>query len=168
MKDVKYNQELPLVLENLAGHGIFLTAGREKTNAMTIGWGSVGFYWGKPMFVVPVRQSRHTHDLIQAEGTFTVSVPAKDTMNEELLFCGTKSGRDVDKFAVLNLQKLPGRAQPVPVIGACPLHYECRVVMAQDMQPGLLESGLEQKCYGAGDYHTLYYGEILSCYRTDE
>ena len=27
---------------------------------MIIGWGGITFFWGKPIFIVPVRQSRYT------------------------------------------------------------------------------------------------------------
>ncbi len=45
------------------------------------------------------------------------------------------------------------------------VHYECRVVLRSAMQPERLAPDLDY-IYPAKDYHTLYYGEILSCYET--
>ena len=78
-------------------------------NPMTIGWGQFGVLWGKPTFSVYVRQSRYTHQLLEHADTFTVSVPASGTMQHELAFCGTRSGRDVEKLQALNASLIPAR-----------------------------------------------------------
>lgn len=69
-----------------------------KINTMTMGWGSSSYYWGKPVFIVPVRHSRNTHEMLECTDSFTISVPYGDDMDEELLFCGTHSGRDNNKM----------------------------------------------------------------------
>ena len=165
MEKLSYDTYCREVLERLTKGGIFLTSGKEKPNSMTIGWGSIGCYWGKPIFIVPVRKSRYTHGLIEECSEFTVSVPLEG-MKEALAFCGTKSGRDVDKFKALNLTPVPGQTVQVPIIGECDLHFECRVVYKQDMDGSLLIPESQQRWYGDHDYHTMYYGEILACYRT--
>ena len=43
------------------GKGILLTTkGQTGVNTMTIGWGTIGIEWGRPMFVAYVRESRYT------------------------------------------------------------------------------------------------------------
>ena len=144
--------------------GLFLTSGIEKPNTMTIGWGSIGVYWGKPIFVVPVRKSRFTHGLLEACKEFTISVSLKG-MKQELAFCGSKSGLNVDKFESLHLTALPGQEVHVPVIGECDLFYECKVVFQQDMKQEQLVPDFQKKWYSDNDYHTMYYGEIVACYK---
>ena len=42
-------------------------------------------------------------------------------------YCGVKSGRDVDKFAEMNLNMLPSKWIKAPGIMESPLNLECRV-----------------------------------------
>ena len=163
MKEVAFEQYAPQVIQTLP-KGAFLTvshAGRD--NVMTIGWGTVGVIWGQPIFSVLVRPSRFTFDLLEASGEFTVSIPLTD-MSKALGICGSKSGRDLDKFAAAGLQKLPGLKIATPVIGGAGLHYECKVVFKQPMNPQLLEKNLDATCYGSGDYHTIYFGQIQAAW----
>jgi flavin reductase (DIM6/NTAB) family NADH-FMN oxidoreductase RutF len=143
--------------------GAFLTVqAGDRLNTMTIGWATIGFCWQKPVFMVAVRDSRHTFGIIEDAADFTVSIPAGD-MHKETLFCGTKSGRDMDKFAACGLTIAPGRRVVSPIIDLPGLHYECRIVYKSAMDPAHLIPDYES-VYPQKDYHTLYFGEILDCY----
>ena len=145
--------------------GLFLvSAGKDgKPNAMTIGWGLVGTMWREPFFTVAVRLSRHTHKLLEESGAFTVCLPAKG-MGEALEICGTKSGRDMDKFKELGLTAKAGSTVGAPYIDECPVHYECKVAYETELKPGQLEEELENNAYPSGNYHVLYFGHILGVY----
>ena len=159
MKEITFDQYAPQVIQTLP-KGAFLTVrhgGRD--NVMTIGWGTIGVIWGQPIFSVLVRPSRFTFGLLEASGEFTVSIPLTD-MSKALAVCGSKSGRDIDKFAAAGLQKLPGVKIATPVISGAGLHYECKVVFKQPMNPTPLDSTLNASFYSNGDYHTLYFGQI--------
>ena len=159
MKEINFDQYAPQVIQTLP-KGAFLTVrhgGRD--NVMTIGWGTIGVIWGQPIFSVLVRPSRFTFSLLEASGEFTVSIPQTD-MAKALAICGSKSGRDIDKFAASGLQKLPGIKIATPVIAGAGLHYECKVVFKQPMDPTPLDSNLNSAFYSNGDYHTLYFGQI--------
>lgn len=163
MKEVAFDQYAPQVIQTLP-KGAFLTvrhAGRD--NVMTIGWGTIGVIWGQPIFSVLVRPSRFTFDLLEGSGEFCVSIPLAG-MAKSLAVCGSKSGRDLDKFAAAGLQKLPGIKIATPVIAGAGLHYECKVVFKQPMDPKPLEKGLDASFYGNGDYHTLYFGQIQAAW----
>ncbi|ACL69880.1 flavin reductase family protein [Halothermothrix orenii] len=163
MKKVEYNDYIKEMTEALP-RGAFLTVkSGDKVNTMTIGWGNIGYIWGKPVFMVLVRDSRYTYQLIENSKEFTVSIPFKG-MKEELSFCGTKSGRDFDKFKECNLKKLTPDHVSTPFIGGCDLHYECKIMFKQRMNPENLDGNLDKKWYPHKDYHTLYFGEILGCY----
>ena len=108
--------------------GVLLVSGEmEKPNVMTIGWGTIGIIWGKPIFITLVRPSRYTHGLIEKGKEFTVNVPTLE-MEEVVSFCGTASGKDYDKFKEKNLTPFPGKKVKCPVIKECSIFYECRVV----------------------------------------
>ncbi|MDR3592738.1 MAG: flavin reductase family protein [Negativicutes bacterium] len=165
-REISCNEYAGKVLDMIEKGAFLTTATDNKTNTMTIGWGSVGVIWGKPIFTVLVRQSRFTRDLIEESGEFTVSIPFGD-MREALNFCGSKSGRDFNKFNAAGLVLEPGKKVATPVIAGCNLHYECKIVYKQPMIPTALDRGYQNRCYKKGDYHTMYFGEIIAAYVTE-
>jgi flavin reductase (DIM6/NTAB) family NADH-FMN oxidoreductase RutF len=161
-KDVPYDQYMKDVNHSLTHGGIFLTTKGEKANSMVIGWGGIVYFWNAPVFLAPVRAS---HPVLDSTGFFTVSIPLGRDLRKEIAFCGSKSGRDYDKLKECGLTPVPGKTVPVPIIGECGLHYECKVVYKQTMDPALLDPEINEKWYP--DYHTMFYGEILACYTTE-
>ena len=84
--------------------GILLTTKADgQVDTMTIGWGTVGVQWGRPIFIAVVRESRYTKQLLEKNGEFTVNVPMGQVDKNILAVCGTKSGADMDKIAHLGL-----------------------------------------------------------------
>ena len=163
-QDLQYNEYAKEAVEFLSKGAFLTTTAEGKLNTMTIAWGSIGYIWQRPVFMVMVRPSRHTYQMIEASGEFTVSLPLKD-MKAALGICGSKSGRDTDKFAAAGLKPTPARQIKTPVIEGCGLHYECRVVFKQTMDPAQLDQSITEQKYASGDFHTLYFGEILACYK---
>jgi len=96
----------------------------------------------------------------------SVTVPLGD-MSKEIAFCGSKSGRDYDKFKECNLKTAKGRQVGSPIIETKGRHYECRIVYKSAMDPIHLDKDYDSSLYPEKDYHTLYFGEILECYETD-
>lgn len=148
--------------------GVFLTVkNKDKVNTMVIGWATVGRVWGKDIMTVMVRFSRNTYDLIKNADSFTVSVPEYDTMKKEIAFMGTKSGRDFDKYKETGLTLSDAQSVESPVINEAKLHYECKIVYKQSMDPtGIIDyKNVEKRFYeGNNDYHMIFYGEILNVY----
>lgn len=164
MKEVNYI-DVSEQIEKQLPQGAFLNV-KDKNgnvNTMTIAWGNLGYMWMKPIFTVMVRYSRHTYKLIENAEDFTVSFPIKGQLKNELNFCGSKSGRDCDKFKELNLKTINGKKVKSPILEDCDINLECKIVYKQALDPsGMSESIM--KVYGEQkDYHVLYYGEILSC-----
>ena len=117
--------------------------------------------------MVAVRYSRYTYHLLEKAKDFTVSIPIKKDLKKELAYCGTYSGKDVDKFKECNLNIIDGRKVASPIIANCELHYECNIVYKQAMEPGTLNENIKDRYYKDKDYHVLYFGEILDCYLTE-
>ncbi|KPK65448.1 MAG: hypothetical protein AMK73_02980 [Planctomycetes bacterium SM23_32] len=143
-------------------HGLLLSsAGADgRPNVMAVGWGCPGVIWGRPVFVVLVRPSRFTFGNIEATGEFVVNVPGDD-MHETCMYCGTKSGRDVDKFAERGLEAVAAETVGAPLIGQCVRHYECRVVHRNDVVDAAIDAEIRSQAYAKGDFHRLYYGQVL-------
>lgn len=169
MKVIKYNKYFTEVTEALSSNGAFLTVKvDDRVNTMTIGWANIGYIWTKPIVMVAVRKSRYTYNLIEKTNDFTVSVPFVGKMVEELKFCGSKSGRNYDKFSELDMQTINGQKVNSPLIKGCDLHYECQIVYKQDMEGDKLIDSYKKNHYKNEDYHTLYFGEILNCFKTSK
>lgn len=160
--EVSYTRYLPETLSLLEDPGLFLvTQGREgRPNVMTIGWGTVGFIWGKPIFCVLVRPSRYSFRLLEEGRSFTVCVPS-EAQYDALDFCGTHSGREREKFQECGLQTLPSLRVQAPGIVGCPVIYECQVVHWSDVVPEHLSQEVRADAYPKGDFHRVYFGEIL-------
>mgnify|MGYP000202696883 FL=1 len=167
MKKVDYNKYLEKAYDSFDNGGAFLTVKNEdELNTMTIGWGSVGIIWRTPMLMVLVRESRHTFKLINNTDEFTVSIPFGNKMQDELLFCGTKSGREYDKFKECNLETINGNILETPLIKGCDLHYECTIEYSQPMDSDRVNSKVLKNCYPENDLHTMYFGEIKNCFKS--
>ena len=143
-------------------------------NTMTIGWGHIGIEWGKPIFVAYVRESRHTRQMLEANGEFTVNVPFGPFDNKILGVCGTKSGRDMDKIRELGLSLEDPITISVPGIKELPLTLECKVIYRQKQDLNAIPDEILSRYYpqdvdgsapGSNrDCHIAYYGEITKAY----
>ena len=148
--------------------GILLTTkGEDGVDTMTIGWGSIGYYWRKPVFTCVVRQSRYSDKMISENPVFTVSVPKGDGLDQALKICGTTSGRDGDKFAACSLTAQPGQVVDCPVIGEAWLHFECKIVAKTLLSEVCLDPDIMGTWYKDHDMHVSYYGEIVACYENE-
>jgi len=158
-----YRAHFGVVNEVLTGPGLLLAAydSAGRANAMAIGWGTVGSVWSMPMWTVLVRPSRYTCECIEHSRCFTVNVPTR-AMEDACLFCGTKSGRDVDKLAVTGLAVEKASHVEAPVLVDCPIVYECQVVHSNDLVPDNLTDDILRGCYPAGDFHRVYFGKIIA------
>ncbi len=169
MKEVNYREIAPDVLDKMAHGGVFFTvkdrAGR--VNTMNIGWGSVSWYWNRPVFIAPIRHNRYTYELLKDADSFTVSVPLDDSCKQALQLVGTRHGNEIDKYAAAHLTAVEALAVKGAVIAQCALHLECKIRLAQPMTPDQMDEEIHANFYGDEDYHTLYFGEIVACYRTD-
>jgi len=145
------------------GRVLLVSCGKKGLpNVMAIGWGTLGIVWKKPIFIVLVRPSRHTYKFIEETGEFTVNIVPPE-LKEVVQYCGTVSGRDHDKFKEKQLTALPAMKVRPPIIKECVLHFECRAVYKNDLIPSELAESIIPTLYPKGDFHRVYFGEILAC-----
>ena len=147
-------------------HGILLTTAADgKVNTMTIGWGALGMDWNKPMFLALVRESRFSREMLDNNPEFTVNVPYGEFDKHIIGFCGSKSGRNVDKIKELGLTLVDSDIVSVPGIKELPLTLECKVVARQKQEPALICEQYRNSFYPAPeDAHIMYFGEIVNTY----
>ena len=164
IKEISYRDHLDVVMEQL-GKGVFLTVkAGDEINTMTIGWGTIGLIWNKPIFQVLIRGSRYTHELLEKSNEFTISVPINQDLRQALAYCGTNSGSNIDKLKECNLTATPGKKVNAPIIGECKRHYECKVIATQKLIEENISTDIGISFYGGRDYHTIFYGEIVASY----
>lgn len=150
-------------IERLRGSGLLLVSG-ERGNPMTIGWATIGVIWSIPVLTVLVRPSRFSFGLMESHREFAVCVP-RDEMAEQVAYCGTHSGREVDKISECGFSLEQGSLISIPHIGECPIYYECRVVHKTSVINADLDPTIVQRSYPTGDLHGIYNGEILGVFR---
>ena len=114
-------------------------------DVMPAGWAMVTS--GRPpMFAVSVGHGRYTHELIEQGGEFVIAFPSPG-MGPAIDYCGSHSGRDVDKIAHTTLEVLPSSEIEPPLVKDAIVNLECRLA-------GSLITG----------DHTIFAGEIVAAH----
>lgn len=85
-------------------------------------------------------------------------------MRKIISWCGTRSGRDTDKFKDCELHVVPGEKVAAPAIAELPLTLECKVIYKQEQDKEAIEEDILKSHYPNGDLHTAYIGEIVNAY----
>jgi len=129
-------------------------------NCMTIGWGLFGTMWSVPVALVVVRPSRFTFEFMERYDTFTVTA-FPPQYRRDLAYLGSHSGRDEDKLAKTQLSAVAADLVPSPSFAEAELSVECKKIYFTDYQPEQFLAPFIHGKYDGGDYHRLYYGEIL-------
>jgi flavin reductase (DIM6/NTAB) family NADH-FMN oxidoreductase RutF len=96
-----------------------------RDNIITVSWAGVACT-KPPMVTVSLRKSRHSHAIISATKEFVVNIPTSKQMDEVEL-CGTRSGKDTDKFLASGFAKQASTIVAAPLISECPINLECQV-----------------------------------------
>lgn len=142
-----------------------ITAGNENGyNTMTASWGGLGELWNKEVCFIFVRPQRYTYEFIEKNDYFTVSFFGEE-YKKALAFCGRNSGRDYDKAKETGLT--PMFVDGTTSFEQARLVFVCKKIAYQDMDPkGFVDSEIA-KNYNGDDYHRVYVGEIVACYKKD-
>jgi len=97
----------------------------EKSNVFTVAW--TGIINSTPAKTyISVRKERFSHQIIKETGEFILNLTTRDLVRATD-FCGVKSGRNTDKFKLMNLSKQDANEVKCPIIGESPVSIECRV-----------------------------------------
>jgi flavin reductase (DIM6/NTAB) family NADH-FMN oxidoreductase RutF len=113
-----------------------------RPNAMAAAWGGICCSQ-PPCLAVSLRKATYTYGNIGARKAFTINVPSEAYARQADYF-GMVSGKNVDKFAAVELTPIRSSIVDAPYIEEFPLVVECRLLHS-------IEIGL----------HTQFVGEIL-------
>ena len=143
-----------------------LAAGdKEKSNAMTIGWGGIGTLWGRTALTVYVAEKRYTKEFMDKAEYFTVM--AFDVEHSKVLrYMGTKSGRDGDKAAALGLHTAY-TANGAPYYTEASMVIECKIMYAATFDPQYFKSDVPKNMYAnfPAGIHSMYIGEVVNAWK---
>lgn len=121
----------------------------ERPNAITLAWSTVLSH--TPALVgISVAMQHYSKELIEEHGAFIVNVPCADQL-DAVIYCGTHSGRDGEKFAPAGITAAPGEVVPAAYIKEFPARLECEVY----------------KSVPAGD-HMFFIGEVKGAFADED
>jgi len=121
---------------------------KNKANYLTVAYcGTVQHI--PPMISISLEKEHYTNAGIEENGTFSVNIPSVD-MVKVTDYCGIVSGQKIDKSAIFNT--FYGKLKNAPMISACPLNLECRLV---------------QKLNISGS-NEIFIGEIIEAYAAEQ
>lgn len=136
-----------------------------KSNAMTIGWGSIGTLWGRTALTVFVAEKRYTKEFMDQAQYFTVmTFEVKDS--KILNYMGTKSGRDGDKAKALGLHTAY-TPNGTPYYTEASMVIECKIMYSAPFDPKGFKSDAPKKMYAnfPAGIHTMYIGEVVNAWK---
>jgi flavin reductase (DIM6/NTAB) family NADH-FMN oxidoreductase RutF len=118
-----------------------------QPNIITLGWAMPTS--NDPLLcAISIGLTRYSHELLEGVPEFVLAFPAED-MEKAMMLCGTRSGRDVDKFQEAELTAIPAAIVRPPLIGEAVTNMECRAVST----------------HLTGD-HTIFVGEIVAAHHS--
>lgn len=138
-----------------------VTAGdRNRFNTMTVSWGGTGIMWNKPVTFTFIRPQRYTFGFMEENGCFSMSF-FDESFRKPLSYCGSHSGRDVDKVQETGLT--PAFTEDgVPYFAEARLVLICKKLYVQHMREDCIVEGFVKQNYNGDDYHRMYVSEITS------
>lgn len=123
---------------------ILVTCRHGKTdNIFTLDWHSPLSFDPK-LYAIAVGKTRFSHELISKSKVFAVNFMDKK-YEKEIYYCGSHSGRTVDKFKETGFTKEESEKIDCPRIKECLAFFECQVI----------------KSIETGD-HTLFIAKIVN------
>jgi flavin reductase (DIM6/NTAB) family NADH-FMN oxidoreductase RutF len=139
---------------------MLITAGdKENFNMMTAAWGGFGYLWNRNICIIYVRPQRYTYQFTEENEYFTLTFFAekyKDALN----YCGTHSGRNVDKTAETGLTPRETELGNI-YFDEARIVIECRKIYYQDIvEDCFVDSDIDEEVYPKKDYHRMYIGEV--------
>lgn len=138
-----------------------VTAGNIKDfNTMTIGWGTIGCLWSKPVFIAYVKPIRYTYEFMEKNDFFTISF-YDEKYRKEMGYLGSKSGRDTDKVNDVKFNPVEIKEYNTVSFKEAKHTIVCKKIYFDDFNDSVLES-IKDRYYKDEPYHRFYIGEIVS------
>lgn len=147
---------------------MLVTAGTaESFNTMTASWGGLGHLWNRDVCFCFVRPQRYTFGFMERASHFTLSF-FPTTYRAALEYCGSHSGRDVDKTAATSLIPVADETGAVYFAQARLVLVCCKLYGGDIVRSAFTDPALPAEVYPKGDFHRMYVGEIVRCLTREE
>ena len=130
-----------------------------RKNTMTVSWGQAGILWNREICTVYVRPERHTFSLCENAEVFSLSFFGEEK-KDALSFCGTKTGRDVDKFDACSLSH--SLQNGAIVFDDAHTTLILKVLYKSDIQAEKFLSDTPLSFYKSNGFHRAYTCEITN------
>ena len=118
----------------LLNHGpttLVTTAHGGRRNVMAAAW-VMPLDFEPPKFAAVVAADTFTRELLDAAGECVLQVPTTEQL--QLTYdCGSRSGRDGDKFTALGIGTSAASLVAAPLVDGCAAWLECRVLAEPDL-----------------------------------
>ena len=153
------------VFQVIGRDAMLITAGTpDRFNTMTASWGGWGHLWNRDVTFCFVRPQRYTFGFMEQAEYYTLCFFDKEHQ-AALDYCGSHSGRDVDKIAATGLTPVTDATNAV-YFAEARLALVCRKLYAQDLTvDSFIDRGIVDEAYPKADFHRMYVGEIVRCLR---
>jgi|YNPMSStandDraft_1061717.scaffolds.fasta_scaffold06205_6 flavin reductase (DIM6/NTAB) family NADH-FMN oxidoreductase RutF len=150
--------------------GLIFVGDLKENNIMTASWMSFGILWNYPVVNIYIRPTRYTYNLIEKNDFFSVSF-FNDNYNDKLKFCGTKSGRNINKVKECDFNLIlkdffidRNKSFKFPIIKEAEIIFICQKIYFQDIDKNNFLIPEINKNYN-NDYHRCYIGKILTVFK---
>ena len=120
-----------------------------KDNILTVAAVSFFSFGNPPMIMIGIVPNRYSFELIKETGDFSVNIPEKSLI-DKVKYCGSSSGREIDKFKELNLTAVKSDRISSFIIDECPVNLECKVIHTFEVEKAS---------------HVWFVGEVVSSHR---
>ena len=97
----------------------------EKSNIITVAWCGIT-NTVPPKTYISVRPSRYSYEILKEKREFVINL-TPSSLAKKADWCGTYTGRKVDKFEKCSFTKEKASKIDAPMIGECPISIECKV-----------------------------------------
>jgi flavin reductase (DIM6/NTAB) family NADH-FMN oxidoreductase RutF len=94
-----------------------------KANPVTLGWTMIAS-GEPPMMAIAVAKTHYSIEAITHSRCFTIAFPSSE-MADAALFFGSKSGRDIDKFAEFECETKPAKTIDSVLLADAVANFEC-------------------------------------------
>ena len=147
---------------------MLVTPGRiDDFNTMTASWGHMGILWSLPVAIAYIRPQRYTYQFANKYPEYTLTF-FTEKYRKMLKFCGSRSGKNVDKVAETGLTPMETERGNV-IFKEARLAMECRKIYEDDLKKEhFLLPEIARKNYPRDDFHRFYMGEIVSVYTAEQ
>ena len=158
-KEVNLNDIAMSPFKLIGNSWMLITSGNtSKYNTMTASWGGFGILWNKPVAFSFVRPQRYTFEFLENNEFFSLSFYS-EKYKDALKYCGSVSGRDVDKCTEIGFTPLFD--YEAPYFEQATLVFICKKIHGQFIEPESFIDKSIEKNYSKNDYHKMYVGEIV-------